>query len=69
MNVEHHFKYTSESPCGVLVYVLDCNILVIEFELQLPYNIHFWTNALGKRYEAPHPHSYVLNNIVSVLQG
>ena len=28
--------------------MLDYNIVVSEFELQLCYYIHFWTNTLGK---------------------
>ena len=31
-----------------MVNVLDCNILVSEFELQLRYYVHFRTNTLGK---------------------
>ena len=33
---------------GVLANVLDCNIVVSEFELQLCNIIHFWTNTLEK---------------------
>ena len=36
------------SPYGVMVYVLDCVIVVREFKLQLCYYIHFQTNTLGK---------------------
>ena len=36
------------SPHGVVVNVLDCDFVVSEFELQLPYYIHFRTNAFGK---------------------
>ena len=35
-------------PCGVVVIVLDCDFVVIEFELQSRYYVHFRTNALGK---------------------
>ena len=31
-----------------MVKVLDCKIVVREFELQAPYYIHFRENALGK---------------------
>ena len=31
---------------GVVANVLDCDIIVSEFELLL--HIHFWTNILGK---------------------
>ena len=33
---------------GVVANVLDCDILVSEFELQLHHNIHFRTNTLEK---------------------
>ena len=33
---------------GAVVIMLDCNLIVSEFELQISYYIHFWTNALGK---------------------
>ena len=36
------------SPCGIVVNMLDCNIVVSQFKLQLPYHIHFQTNTLRK---------------------
>ena len=33
---------------GVVVNVLNCNIVINEFELQLHYYDHFQTNTLGK---------------------
>ena len=33
---------------GVMVNVLDCDLEVGEFELQLRFYVHFWTNTLGK---------------------
>ena len=38
----------SGCPCGVIVKVMDCRIVESEFELQLHYYIHFWSNTLGK---------------------
>ena len=36
-------------PHGVVANVLNCDIIVSKFKLQLHFNcIHFWTNALGK---------------------
>ena len=32
----------------VMIKALDCNIKVSEFELQLYYCLHFWTNTYGK---------------------
>ena len=36
------------SPCGVVVNVLDCDIVVSEFDLQAPYYVHFWIITLVK---------------------
>ena len=36
------------SPRGVVANVLDCNIVINEFELQSCYYIDFRTNTLGK---------------------
>ena len=36
------------SSCGVVANVLDCDIVVSEFELQSRYYIPFQTNTLGK---------------------
>ena len=33
---------------GVMANVLDCDIIVYEFELQSRHYIHFWTNTFGK---------------------
>ena len=35
-------------PCGVIVKVLDCGIIVRKFELQSGYYVHFRTNTCGK---------------------
>ena len=35
-------------PNRVVVKTMDCRIIVREFEFQLCYYIHFWTNTLGK---------------------
>ena len=40
---------------GVVVNMLDCNIIVNKFKLQLCYYVHFWTNTLGKGIEPPSP--------------
>ena len=53
---------------GIVAILLDCDILVNEFELQLWYCIHFWTNTLGKGMSSliPLP-SYELNNTSTIL--
>ena len=38
----------TENPRGIRVKVLDCDIVVYEFELQSCYYFHFQTNSLGK---------------------
>ena len=45
------------SPHVVVVNMLDCNIVVSEFEFKLRYYIHFWTNTLKKDIEPPYPPS------------
>ena len=35
-------------PCGVMVKVLNCGIVVREFELKSCYCVYFQTNILGK---------------------
>ena len=37
-----------ERPHGIVVKVLDCDIVVREFELELRYYFHFRTNTIGK---------------------
>ena len=36
------------SSCSVVANVLECDIVVREFELQGCYCFHFWTNTIGK---------------------
>ena len=45
------------SPCGVVVKMLDYDIIVNEFEIQSFYYFHFQPNTLGKRVNpfVPHP--------------
>ena len=35
-------------PCGIMVKVMNCGIVVNEFEFQSRYYVYFWTNTLGK---------------------
>ena len=35
-------------PCGVMVKVMDCRIVVSEFVLQSRYYVHYRANTLGK---------------------
>ena len=50
------------SSSGILAYVLGCNIVVSEFELQYRYYVHFRTNVPRERDEPsynPTPLSWV----------
>ena len=57
------------NPCDLVANVLDCDIVISEFELQSCNNVHFWTNTLGKGMNSPpyYP-SNGLNSITTVLQ-
>ena len=59
--------YQIGSPRGAMVKVMECGIVVSEFEPQLRYYIHFRANTLGKSMNHPYPPSYVLNNTTTVL--
>ena len=37
-----------ENPSGVEANVLDCGIMVSEFELLSRYYVYFWTDTIGK---------------------
>ena len=60
--------YKRNKWCGVVANVLDCDIVVCEFEHQSCYWIHFRTNTTGKGMNHPsyptrcglHTNSYVL---------
>ena len=36
------------SPCGVVANILDCDIIVSVFDLQMYYYVHFQTNTFVK---------------------
>ena len=40
--------FIGKNPHGVMVNMLDCNIVVSEFELYLYYHVHFQTNPFEK---------------------
>ena len=45
------YNYTETmrgGPRSIVVNVLDCDIVINEFELQSRHYVHFWTNTLGK---------------------
>ena len=44
---------TGRSHHGVMVKALDCGIVVLEFELQSRYRVHFQTNNLEKGMNSP----------------
>ena len=49
--------------------VVDCDIVVGEFEFYSGYYVHFRTNTVGKGMNNLYPHRYGLNSIVVLLQG
>ena len=51
-------KLRRRSPSCVVANVLDCNIAVCKFKLQLHYYIYFWSNAPRERYEPFYPLSF-----------
>ena len=41
-------KELAESICSVVASMLDCDIVVCEFQIQSPYYVHFCVNTLEK---------------------
>ena len=54
-------------PRGVMVKMLDCGIVLSEFELQSLYYVHFRTNALGKGMKPLILSAMSLNNTATVF--
>ena len=52
---------------GVMAKVLDCEIVVSEFELQSVYYVHFWTNSFGKDMNLSILACNGLNNTTTIL--
>ena len=60
--------HTEEWVCrGVMVNMLDCDIVVREFKLQSSIYVHFQNGTLGEMYELPYPSNYELNCIHTIL--
>ena len=57
------------NPRSVVAHILDCDIVMSEFELQSRYFVHFWTNTLGKRMNLLISSSYELNSTTTVRRG
>ena len=55
-------------PCGVVAYVLDCDIIISKFKLQSCYYIHFQTNILWKGMNSLIPPCYGLNSSTTSLR-
>ena len=47
-NLHLCISYIGGCPCGVMVNVMDCEIVVSEFVLQSHYHVHFQANTRGK---------------------
>ena len=41
-------------PLVVMAKVRNCDLVVNEFQLQLPYCVYFWTNTIGKGGVTPY---------------
>ena len=52
---------------SIVTNVLNCDIVVSEFELQSCYYAHFGANTLGKRHEPPYHPSYATNSTTGVF--
>ena len=46
--VSSNHSYLEDSLCCIMANMLDFNLIVSKFKLQLCYYIHFQTNTLGK---------------------
>ena len=44
-SMTHTHTHTGWGPRGVMIKVLNCGIVVSEFELPSRYNVHFWTHT------------------------
>ena len=53
--------------CGIMAKVMDCDIEITEFELQLHNYVHFQINNFGKGIKPPYFPSYGLNSITMAL--
>ncbi len=54
--------YDGVSFRGVMAKVLDFNMIVSDFQLQLHNYVHFWTNTFGKEIETPLSSIHGLNS-------
>ena len=64
-----HFLYPVRwgSTWRLMVNVLDNDVKICEFKLQLNYYVHFWTNTVGKGMNPSYPLSYGLNSITAAI--
>ena len=53
---------------GLVANMLNCDLMVNEFELWSRYYVHFWINPFGNAMNSLYPPSYGLNSITAVLQ-
>ena len=55
------------NPCGIIVKMLDCEIVESKFKFQLRYYDHFLKNHLGKGMNLFTPACHGLNSIATIL--
>ena len=63
----HHIPNCKGNLRGVMANVLDCDIVVNEFELKSGYYVPFQTNTLGKGMNSLIPSNYDFNSTTKVL--
>ena len=54
INRQKDILYSMLSPRGMVGTVLNCDIVVSDFELQQCSCVYFWINNDGEKYESPY---------------
>ena len=57
--MNYKYIFSRRCPHGVVVNMMDCNIILSEFELQSQDYVHFQTNSFGKGMNLVIPTSMV----------
>ena len=61
-NIDYSYLLFTECPCDIMAKVLDCDIIVSEFEFHWRYHVHVW-----ERYEPAYPPCSGLGSTTTVL--
>ena len=54
--MDNSVSFVERNPYGLVANMLDWDIVVSEFKLQLHFYVHIQTNTLVKRHELYYPH-------------